>query len=61
MSVDLSWLKATTVPSGSVFWNAAVTSFTLSTVSIRFAPVRLETSMAMAGAPSSRVIVSGSL
>jgi hypothetical protein len=37
------------------------TTFTASTVSIRFAPVRFETSMAIAGLPFSRVMVSASL
>ncbi len=61
MSVDLSWLNPITAPSGSPEAAAFATAFTASTVSIRLAPVRLETSMAMAGWPFSRVMVSGSL
>ncbi len=60
MVVDLSWLKATSVPAGRDFWNSVVTALTASTVSTRFAPVRFDTSMATAGLPSSRVIVSAS-
>ena len=60
MLIDLSWLKVTTVPGGSRFWLLATSAFTASTVSIRFAPVRFETSMAMAGLPFSRVIEVGS-
>ena len=41
--------------------NSLATTLTASTVSIRFAPVRLETSMAMACLPFNRVIVSASL
>ncbi len=48
-------------PSGSRFWNSAATAFTLSTVSIRLAPVRLEISIATAGSPLSRVIEVASL
>ena len=48
-------------PSGSLaaYWPA--THFTASTVSIRLAPVRLTTSMAIAGRPSMRVIEVASL
>ena len=59
--VDLSWLKLTTAPGGNSFAKSSATTFTSSTVSTRFAPVRFDTSMAMAGLPFSRAIVSASL
>ena len=60
MSLDLSWLKVISVPSGKSLRNSSVTAFTSSTVWIRFAPDRLETSIATAGTPFRRVTVSGS-
>ena len=61
ISVDLSWEKPSTAPSGITAPAASAAAFTPSTVWIRLAPVRLETSIAIAGWPFSRVIVSGSL
>ena len=61
MIFDLSCVKVTWTASGQVFCSSATTAFTPSTVSIRLAPVRLETSMVMAGRPLTRVIEVASL
>ena len=49
------------MPSGSALTKSSATAFTASIVSIRLAPMRFFTSMAIAGLPSRRVIVSASL
>ena len=58
---DLSWLKSIRAPSGRSGWNPSATAFTASTVATRFEPVRFDTSIAIAGWPFSRVMVSGSV
>ena len=60
MSFDLSWLKLTSTPAGSTDLNSSATAFTPSTVSMRFAPDRLDTSIAIAGLPLSRAMESAS-
>ena len=55
MTFDLSWVKVTWTPSGHVACSASITFFTPSTVSIRLAPVRLDTSIVIAGMPLTRV------
>ena len=49
ISFDLSWVKPTCTPAGQLFSIWATTCFTASTVSIRLAPVRFDTSMVIAG------------
>ena len=62
MVFDLSCVKATSTVAGpGLLAAASTTAFTPSTVSIRLAPVRFETSMAMAGRPLTRVIEVASL
>ena len=55
MIFDLSWVKVTWTAPGQVFCSCSTTYFTASTVSMRLAPVRLETSMVIAGRPFTRV------
>ena len=61
MTFDLSWVNVTCTAAGQVFCSVSTTFFTPSTVSIRFAPVRLDTSMVMAGRPLTRVTEVASL
>ena len=61
MSLDLSWVKVTATVLGQVFFRSSMTLRVASTVSMRLAPVRFETSMVMAGLPLMRVIEVGSL
>ena len=61
MIFDLSCVKVTCTPSGQVFCSFSTTFFTPSTVSIRLAPVRFDTSMVMAGRPLTRVTEVASL
>ena len=61
MTFDLSCVKETCSASGQVFFSCSTTAFTPSTVSIRLAPVRFETSMVIAGRPLTRVIEVASL
>src|SRR3954466_8824626 len=61
MVLDLSCVKATSTVPGQVFFNSDTTAFRAPTVSIRLAPVRFETSMAMEGLPLTRVIEVASL
>jgi hypothetical protein len=61
MTFDLSCVKATLIVPGQVFCSRSTTFFTPSTVSIRLAPVRFETSMVIAGLPLTRVMVVASL
>ena len=58
---DLSCVKVTFMPSGIVLMYVSAMAFTCPIVSIRLAPMRFFTSMAMAGLPLSRVTVSASL
>ena len=60
MVIDLSWLNDTSTPSGRSFCTTSVTARTSSTVSIRLAPMRFDTSIATAGLPSRRVMLTGS-
>ena len=61
MSFDLSCVKATSTVAGQVFCSSSTTLRVASTVSIRLAPVRFDTSMVIAGLPLTRVIEVGSL
>ena len=61
MSFDLSCVKVTSTVAGQVFFSSSTTLRVASTVSIRLAPVRFDTSMAIAGLPLTRVIEVGSL
>ena len=61
MTFDLSWVKVTWTDSGQVFCNCPTMYFTASTVSIRLAPLRLDTSIVMAGRPFTRVTEVASL
>jgi hypothetical protein len=61
MVFDLSWLKVTSTPSGQVAFSFSTSAFTPSTVSIRLAPVRLDTSMVIADWPFTRVTEVASL
>jgi hypothetical protein len=61
MILDLSWVKVTWTAEGQVFCSSATTYFTASTVSMRFAPVRLDTSTVIAGRPLTRVTEVASL
>jgi hypothetical protein len=55
MTFDLSWVKVTCTAAGQVFFSTSTVFFTPSTVSIRFDPVRFDTSMVMADKPLTRV------
>ena len=57
----MSCVKVTCTASGQVFCSCATMYFTASTVSIRLAPVRFDTSMVMAGRPLTRVTEVASL
>ena len=61
MSFDLSCVKVTSTVSGQVAVSSSTTARVASTVSIRLAPVRFDTSMVIAGLPLMRVIEVGSL
>ena len=61
MIFDLSWVKVTCTASGQVLLICSITHFTPSTVSIKFAPVRFDTSMVMAERPLTRVTEVASL
>ena len=61
MSFDLSCVKVTSTVAGQVFCSSSTTLRVASTVSIRLAPVRFDTSMVIAGLPLTRVIEVGSL
>ena len=52
----LVWVKVTATVLGQVFFRSSMTLRVASTVSMRLAPVRFETSMVMAGLPLMRVI-----
>ena len=58
---DLSCVKVTWTVAGQVLRRSSTTFFVASTVSTRFAPLRFDTSMAIAGLPLTRVIEFGSL
>ena len=61
MIFDLSCVKVTWTAPGQVFCSSVTVAFTASTVSIRLAPVRFDTSMVMAGLPLTRVTEVASL
>ncbi len=61
MIFDLSWVKVTSTEAGQVPFSFSTAAFTPSTVSIRLAPVRFDTSMVMAERPLTRVTEVASL
>ena len=61
ISFDLSWVNETFSSLGQVCCSRSITFFTPSTVSIRLAPERFDTSMVIAGTPLTRVIEIASL
>jgi hypothetical protein len=61
MSFDLSCVKETSTVEGQVLASSSTTLRVASTVSIRLAPVRFDTSIVIAGLPFTRVMEVGSL
>ena len=61
ITFDLSCVKVTCTASGHCRCSCVTMYFTASTISIRLAPVRFDTSMVMAGRPLTRVIEIASL